>query len=130
MNGIMRVQQEHRGPLPDPQAFNSYNVTVPGSAERILIMAEQSAQHAREMDKEILHAQLTVEIQNHSEAKAGQMFAIVSVLSMSGVAIYALKLGYPVVAGIICSTTIVGLVAAFITGRLKSSSGSDNSASP
>lgn len=76
-----------------------------------------------EMDVEILRAQLTVENKNHSEVRTGQTLGIISVLATAGVVIYALNLGYPVVAGIVCSTTIVGLVAAFVTGRMKAETG-------
>lgn len=117
---LLHVQHSrYQGPLPDPQTFKSYDLTVPGAAERILVMAEQSAAHAREMDKTLLQAQVDSDLRSHSEAKHGQYFAIISVLAMAGVAVYALKLGYPTVAGIICSTTVVGLVAAFVTSRLK-----------
>lgn len=117
---LLHVQHSrHHGPLPDPQTFKSYDLTVPGAAERILVIAEQSAAHAREMDKILLQAQVDSDLRCHSEARNGQLFAIISVLAMAGVAVYALKLGYPTVAGIICSTTVVGLVAVFVTSRLK-----------
>ena len=114
---VIHVQQEHHGPLPDPRTLEQYNSIIPGAAERILVMAEQNARHAIEMDKEILEAQIVVAQQNHTEATKGQFFGIIGVLAMAAVASYALWRGYPTVAGIICSTTIIGLVTVFVTGK-------------
>ena len=72
-----------------------------------------------------MHGQIAIELKQHQEATVGQIFGLISTLSMSGVALYALAHGYPVVAGIVCSTTIVGLVTVFVMGR-RSTTGNGN----
>lgn len=85
---------EFSGPLPDPETLRQYNVIVPGSAERIIAMAEMYASHGVEMGKNALKAQV-------SFATRGQWFAILSTVMMAAVSVVALLTGHPAVAGII-----------------------------
>ena len=41
----------YRGPLPPPEAFAQYEATLPGTAERILAMAERQAAHDQSVEK-------------------------------------------------------------------------------
>lgn len=50
----MLVEQELRGPLPPPQVLAEYDRHVPGSADRILTMAENGQQHHMAMEREQL----------------------------------------------------------------------------
>ncbi len=49
------VQHEYNeffsGPLPSPQTLEGYENSVPGSAERILKMAESQVYHRQDMEK-------------------------------------------------------------------------------
>lgn len=64
-----------------------------------------------------LQAEIDDSNQRHRETRRGQYAGIFSVLTSFSTAIYALSLGHAVVAGTICSVTVGGLVAVFITGR-------------
>jgi uncharacterized membrane protein len=48
--------QQHSGPLPDPETFRSYDLVVPGAAERILRMAETDAAHNRDLEQRDMRA--------------------------------------------------------------------------
>jgi uncharacterized membrane protein len=42
---------QHAGPLPPATEFDGYERTSPGAASRILAMAEQDAEHLRDMER-------------------------------------------------------------------------------
>ena len=48
------IGQIHQGPLPSPDQLAKYEEYIPGSAERIIKMAENAHNHAYEIDKETL----------------------------------------------------------------------------
>lgn len=43
--GVLTTRSEFRGPIPHPQLLKQYDEALPGSAERILRMAEQEQEH-------------------------------------------------------------------------------------
>ena len=53
----------------------------------------------------------------HKRISRAQWFAFISSLSAFGVAFAALWFGYPAVAAVIMSTTVIGLAGVFIMGR-------------
>ena len=107
------------GPLPDPVTFQQYDAVLPGAAERILAMAEQNAQHGREMDKAILQAQVELEKDVTKTQRLGQLYGLAVTAAVLGVTVYALAHGHEIAAAILGGTTIVGLVAVFVRGREK-----------
>lgn len=54
---VAQVISEYSGPIPPPNIIKKYEEILPGSADRILNMAEQQSMHRREMDKKLLNAQ-------------------------------------------------------------------------
>ena len=105
------VQQTYSGPLPPPAVLQHYNEVIPGAAERILVMAEQNASHRRDLELAALDA-------HRSEVRLGQWLGFGIGLASLAAAIIALVLGHPATAGVIGGTTVVGLVAVFVTGRM------------
>ena len=104
-------QQIHQGSLPSPVTLNQYDQIVPGAAERILQMAEQDAQHQRDISIMALDA-------HRREVRLGQILGFgIGVLSFS-TCIVALFLGSEKTAIAIGGTTVIGLVTAFIKGRI------------
>ena len=47
----VEIKTAFSGPLPPPEIMKAYNDILPGGAERILAMAENQAQHRRELEK-------------------------------------------------------------------------------
>lgn len=99
------------GPMPPPAILAEYEKIVPGAAERILIMAESSMKHQHEYD----HAILKVSKQ---QLARGQIFGFLIGLSAIGASVYSATIGYPWLAAILGGTTVVGLVTAFVVGRV------------
>lgn len=115
---IVRHQMyQHSGPLPDPASLDRYNQIVPDAAERIIKMAELNADHLRKMEMLAINAEIEDNRARHREAETGQYAGILSVFVAFATAAYALYLGHTGVAGTICSVTVGGLVAVFVTGR-------------
>lgn len=47
---IIQVQREFSGPIPHPEIIQGYEEVVPGSADRIIKMAERQAEHRQKME--------------------------------------------------------------------------------
>jgi len=69
------------------------------------------------MEYAALVEQVEADKRRHLEIKKGQNYGIISTLAAFSVAGLALVLGYPTVAGTVCSVVVVALATAFITGR-------------
>lgn len=80
-------------------------------------MAEQNAQSLRELTQLRLASQNSIESNRHKEVSTGQKTGLLAVGIMAAVAVVAMLLKYPWVAGTICSTTIIGVAVVFVTGR-------------
>lgn len=113
----LAVERSHQGPIPCPEDLDYYSQVLPDAPDRILRMAEQNAQSLRDLTQLRLASQNAIESNRHKEVSAGQKTGLLAVGIMAIVAIVALILKYPWVAGTICSTTIIGVAAVFVTGR-------------
>lgn len=68
------------GPLPSPDTLKEYDSIIPGLAERIIKMAETQSAHRIELEKKVVHSQL-------SESKRGQYFGLLIALISIGAAL-------------------------------------------
>lgn len=103
-------QINYSGPIPHPDLLLGYEKVIPGSADRILIMAEKQSNHRIEIEKYVIENQ-------QKQSRLGQIFAfILAIIGLSIGTILAI-LGRELVASIIFGTTILGLVAVFISGK-------------
>ena len=103
-------KQRYSGPLPSPRDFQQYNMIVPGAAERILRMAEKEQAHCQTIVGETTHRVFR-------ERERGQWFGLIVALLGLSVAAFALWLGYEAAASILGGTTLLGMVAVFVTGQ-------------
>ena len=73
------------GPLPHPQLFQAYDVTLPGAAERILRMAETEQQHRH--DEQSVRTRSDIALESR-----GQWMAFLAVMAgmIGGIALIAL----------------------------------------
>ena len=95
------------GPLPPASMFGEYDRVVPGSAERILRMAEREQAHRIDWETKALAGEIRQE-------QHGQWFGLlIAVLCICG-AVYLAVNGQAVIAGILAGTTALGLVGRFI----------------
>ena len=102
--------QSFQGPLPPPSLFGQYEQILPGSADRILILAEKEQSHRHKWESDVLVAQ-------KSDVGRGQWMGFG--LGMAGliVAFFCSYFGFPVVAAASIGTVLAGIVTAFLKGR-------------
>ncbi len=101
-----------KGPLPPPALFERYDAVLPGSAERILRLAEKEQAHRQEWEMTVLRAQ-------KSDVRRGQWMGFA--LGMTGMIVAAVcaLYGLPYVAGASLGTVSVGILTAFLRSRSK-----------
>ena len=100
------LSQTYSGPLPPSGEMAQYEETLPGSADRIIAMAEMQNKHRREMEKIDLPVQ-------HKQFKRGQKYSlIIGILGLAATTVLGLY-GHDVVAAIIGSITIGSILASF-----------------
>jgi len=66
---VSLVRQDFTGPLPHPSILAGYNQVLPGSAERILVMAEKQLDHRINTESFIAHEQM-------KQSSRGQHYAL------------------------------------------------------
>lgn len=96
--------------MPPPEILRQYDEILPGSAERIMAMAEDESSHQKKMEKSAMDLK-------SRETRRGQYLAMATVIVAFSAATVCAYFGAQTAAVVIGGTTVVGLVAAFITGR-------------
>ena len=82
---ITQVQQ-WSGPLPAPESLAKYDNIIPGSAERILVMAEKEQNHRHQTENKTAKRQYVLVI-------VSVIFAFVCVIALVGLVFYAIYKG-------------------------------------
>ena len=97
----------YSGPLPPAEAFERYEKTLEGAADRILQMAESEAIHRRQIESSALYHNIWI-------AHLSQIFAFI--LGISGLigGVYCIVVGQPWAGAAIGGATLVALVSAFL----------------
>lgn len=114
---VTRGAVRFSGPIPDPDSLLRYNEIVPGSADRLIALAEGESRHRRDQEQKQLEANIWLARENQREAFRGQLFGfMIGIAALTAGSITAVR-GAPVAGGIIGGAAIVGLVTAFIIGR-------------
>ena len=108
------VTQTHKsvsfsGPLPVPAYLAQYEEILPGSAERILKMAEEQSDHRRSLETKVINSGV-------SDSKKGLWFGFLIGIGGLGVVSYCASLGFQVLAGIIAALDLGSLVGIFVYG--------------
>ncbi|WP_425153566.1 DUF2335 domain-containing protein [Candidatus Palauibacter sp.] len=99
------------GPLPPPQLLQQYEEFVPGSADRIIRMAEKAADHEIQTGTKVVEGVF-------AERRRGQIAGAVVVLAVLACSGWALYLGSEGFAMTLGGWTLVGVAAIFVLGRL------------
>ncbi len=101
----------YSSPYPPPEILREYEDLVPGVAKDLLYQGINQGKHRMELEKEVI-------IREVKMGERGQIFAFISFLvALLAAGILAVVYGQTVLACTIAGATVVGVVAAFITGR-------------
>ncbi|MBF0488554.1 MAG: DUF2335 domain-containing protein [Nitrospirae bacterium] len=128
--GVSTQITAHSGPIPDPATLQAYEKTLPGLAERIVVIAEneqkyrhkigeneQKHKHKAEDDALILKKDaLNIDAK---ERFRGQTYGLIIAMAGLIASVISVSLHAQTTASIIGGTTVVGLVTVFVTGKLK-----------
>jgi uncharacterized membrane protein len=113
--GIMTAST-FQGPLPSPEALRGFEDVLPGAAERIIAMAEKEQEARLKTDKKIITANIAM-------MTLGILAALISLFVISFLIKYSIDKGYPNIAAILSSTSLVGVVGLFVWFRKKKKDG-------
>jgi uncharacterized membrane protein len=54
---VQAIKEEFSGPIPPPDIIEKYERIIPGSADRIMTMAEKQAAHRQAMEKKMIESE-------------------------------------------------------------------------
>lgn len=109
---IMRqMVAQYSGPVPHAGEMARYKEIDPSFPERFVRMAEGQVAHRQELEKTVVGA-------DYKLKRRGQDYALISVVLGLFVAVLFGVLAMPYVAGIVAGTTVIGVVTAFVVGRV------------
>lgn len=95
-------EESFSGPIPPPSVLKQYEEMQPGSADRILKMAEMQAEHRMELEKKAIGGQV-------DQSKRGQVFGFILALVCIAVAFcFAWFLDMKTFASAFLTVTLVG----------------------
>lgn len=103
----MVAQQHWSGPLPPPEQLARFEDVLPGTAARIIAMAEKEGEHSREVQMRAVRA--TVRLQH-----IGQVMAFVLSCCALTSAYWLAMAGHDWVAGSLVAGGFVGLATVFL----------------
>ena len=106
---LASYQEIHEGPLPHPAILAGFDKVVPGSAERIIKMAEEQAKHRQDLEKIVIGG-------GNRDSLLGIICGFVISLFLIWVSREAILGGHAIEGTILGGTGIASLVGVFIYG--------------
>lgn len=103
-------QQSFAGPIPPPQIMEAYERILPGSADRILKMAEKQSDHRQGLENQVVAGNLAAQVRG--QRYAGGLCAL-----LFGGSIYLLSNGIQIGGLSTLALAVAGIVSTFIYGR-------------
>ena len=107
------------GPLPPPQLLREYEAICPGMADRMFTYVEQTGEHKRKLQSQIVDIQADRSRRQFSEARVGQIFAFLITITACFAGSDTALQGHEWAGSFIGVGGISGVVATFILGRPK-----------
>ncbi len=104
---VVHHHEQWTGPLPSPQQLQQFDEIVPGTAERIIRMAEQEGENSRQLQRDALRETVAAQ-------RRGQYLAAVIALSGMGASVWLALAGHDTVASILGGATLATIVVAFL----------------
>ncbi len=109
------IEESWFGPLPHPSVLREYEAIVPGSAERIIRMAEADTTQKADTDRLLAEGEVDAE-------KQGIALAFVLALACIIASIVFFALGNEIAGAVLVGLPLMTVIGSFITGRSRSGS--------
>lgn len=113
---VVESREAFSGPIAHPRHLREYDDILPGSAERIVAMAEKAQAHNQSMEKKIIEGNLKT---SHHSMYLGFSALIALIIA----AVYAGLKGNNILAGLLLASGVLGGAATLIRGYANSSNG-------
>jgi uncharacterized membrane protein len=118
---LLGIESSFAGPLPPPQLLLGYEQACPGSAERIIEMAEKEGIHRRSLEQSQVDWQIEAMRRQFAEARVGQFLAFGVTALFLGCGTYIAVSGQPWAGALFGGIGLGGIVTTFILGRTRDS---------
>ncbi|MBI3903041.1 MAG: DUF2335 domain-containing protein [Nitrosomonadales bacterium] len=130
--------QVYQGPIPPPEVLRGFDQLVPGTAERLINLAENESTHRRQMEKQAMDANISAqqsqlrigEYQSKAVFRSdtiGQAAGLVVSLACIAGAVYLGANGHEVTAGVLAAIPTAAVIRAFFVPKLGDQSRQQNS---
>ncbi len=106
---LVERREMFSGPLPHPEILERYNSIVPGSAQKIIQMAENQSAHRIDIEKKVIGSDIR---NSHRGQIFGFIIAITGIIS----SLILIIRGYTTGGSILGGGTVVSLAAIFVYG--------------
>jgi len=106
----IQVTQSYSGPLPPPEHFKGYEDALPGSADRILSMAEKNQQSRFGYNDDIIAADI-------KRSRNGQWMGFVLSILFIGAAILGMYWNAPIPSAVLGVGGFSQIISLFVVGR-------------
>lgn len=111
IRALMIIKEEaFEGPIPPPSLFREYEAILPGSADRILKLAEAQQSHRIEIEKSAVKSQM-------KQGERGQLFGFAIFLIGIALTVLFILFDMKTFAGIFASGTMAVIIGLFLLGK-------------
>jgi uncharacterized membrane protein len=117
LSGVRATAASFSGPIPPPDLLGNYERICPGSADRIIKMAEREGEHRRSLEQAIVNAEIEEGVRDSNEARRGQVCALFITMTAIVLGAYVALQGREIAGSVIGAGGIGGVVTTFIIGR-------------
>lgn len=107
---VVQTRVEYQGPIPPSTELERYEKILPGSAERILKMAENQSHHRQDLEKKVIQSDVR-------SSFLGICFAFIITIAALLLAGYCVHAGYPYIGLLFGAGSIGSIVGSFIYGH-------------
>jgi uncharacterized membrane protein len=102
--------EQFSGPIAHPKHLREYESILPGSADRIIGMAEAQQKHQIAMDNKVVDKE-------YGDRRWGMIIGAAMFVGLIGCALVSAVMGNNVAAGFFLTTAAIGGVGLFVNGR-------------
>lgn len=108
-SSLLSTKAEFSGPLPPPEILQGYERILPGSADRIISMAERQSEHRQALERKVVEGGI-------DQSRLGLVCAFAVAIFGLGIGLFTALKGQPFFGGAVSIFIIASLVGAFIYG--------------